>query len=386
MSQAPERSFRGTTLYPADIVVQKVQECSEGRFFSDSFVRLSYAVSNVTFDTIGQQVFEQNRAPGFAFLVCTGDSVVFAKGYGVANIAANEPVTPETRFAIGSLTKQFTAAAVLLLQEEGKLSLEDRLESYVPGMPNGSHITLRMLLNQSSGLRNFPFTREHHWPREGVIRPDQLICLLKTDKPDCAPGEQWAYSNTNYAMLAQVISQLSEMPYGDFLLSRIFRPVGMAQTSDGFLAQQGIATPYESTGTSFAVAEPLLSLDLFYGAGSLVSTVQDISRWNMALMSNRLLKAESLRELWTEGRLPSGKAMGYAMGFVPSMIGSHRQVWHNGYIPRAGGYCFNTIFPDDGLGIIVLSNVSVPSFRGMPEQIVREALSLYEPQNTRPTG
>ncbi len=351
----------------------------------DSLLKSSYAVSNVTFDTIGQQIFEQNRAPGFAFLVCAGGSVVFEKGYGVADIAADEPVTPETRFAIGSLTKQFTAAAVLLLQEEGKLSLEDKLESYVSGMPNGSHITLRMLLNQSSGLRNFPFTREHNWPREGVILPDQLICRLKTDKPDFAPGERWAYSNTNYAMLAQVIAQVSELSYADFLLRRIFSPLGMTQTSNGFLAQEGIATPYEWTGTSFAAAEPPLSLDLFYGAGSLVSTVQDISRWNMALLSNRLLKAESLQELCTEGRLPGGKPTGYAMGVVPAMIGSHRQVWHNGYTPRAGGYCFNAIFPDDGLGIIVLSNVSVPSFRGMPEQMVRDVLALYEPQNMRPT-
>ncbi|MGI4827411.1 MAG: serine hydrolase domain-containing protein, partial [Janthinobacterium lividum] len=315
----------------------------------DSAWKTSYAVFNMTFDTIGQRIFEQKRAPGFAFLVSVGGSVVFAKGYGVANIPADEPATPETAFAIGSLTKQFTAAAVLLLQEESKLSLEDRLESYIPGLPNGSYITLRMLLNQTSGLHNFPNTREHNWPRQGIIRPDQLIDLLRTDKPDFAPGERWAYSNTNYAMLAKVISQVSGVSYGKFLTTRIFGPLGMDQTSDGFLAQEGIATPYEWTGTSFAAAEPPLSLDLFYGAGSLVSTVQDISRWNMALLSHQLLNAELLRNLWTGGRLAGGQPVGYAMGFVLSMIGSHRQVWHNGYTPRAGGYCFNAIFPDDRL-------------------------------------
>jgi CubicO group peptidase (beta-lactamase class C family) len=339
-------------------------------------VETSYAVSNMTFDAIGQRIFEQNRAPGFAFLVSVGGSVVFAKGYGVANIPADEPATPETTFAIGSLTKQFTAAAVLLLQKESKLSLEDRLESYVPGLPNGSSITLRTLLNQTSVLHNFPNTREHNWPRKGIIRPDQLIDLLRTDKPDFAAGERWAYSNTNYAMLAKVISQVSGVSYGKFLTTRIFGPLGMDQTGDGFLAQEGIATPYEWTGTSFAAAEPPLSLDLFYGAGSLVSTVQDISRWNMALLSHQLLNAESLRDLWTEGRLAGGQPVGYAMGFVPSMIGSHRQVWHNGYTPRAGGYCFNAIFPDDRLGIIVLSNGSAQSFRGMPEQMVRDVLDL----------
>jgi D-alanyl-D-alanine carboxypeptidase len=340
----------------------------------------------MTFDTIGQQIFEQNRAPGFAFLVSVGGSVVFARGYGVADIPADEPITPETRFAIGSLTKQFTAAAVLLLQEESKLSLEDRLESYVPGLPNGSYITLRMLLNQTSGLHNFPNTREHNWPREGIIRPDQLIGLLKTDKPDFAPGERWAYSNTNYAMLAQVISQSSGVSYGDFLTNRIFRPLGMEQIGNGLLAQEGIATPYEWTGTSFAAAEPPLSLDLFYGAGSLVSTVHDISRWNMALLSNQVVNAESLRDMWTEGRLPGGQPVGYAMGFVPAMIGSNRYVSHNGYTPRAGGYCFNAIFPDERLGIIVLSNVSAPSFRGVPEQMVRDVWDLFERQSMGSPG
>lgn len=335
----------------------------------------------MTFDTIGQQAFEQNRTPGFAFLVCAGGSAVFAKGYGVADMEAEQPVTPETRFAIGSLTKQFTAVAILLLHEEGKLTLEDRLETYVPGMPNGRQITLRMLLNQNSGLHNYPNTREHDWPRAGVIRPDQIIRLLKTDKPDFTPGEQWAYSNTNYAMLAEVIVQVSGVSYANFLSSRIFGPLGMAQSSNGFVAQAGTATPYEWAANGFAAVEPRLSLDLFYGAGSLVSTAQDLARWNESLMSNRLLKSESLRELWTEGRLPSGKPMSYAMGFVPAMIGSHREVWHNGYCPRAGGYCFHAIFPDDGLAVVVLANASAQSFRGTPERMVRDVLALYDPQS-----
>jgi D-alanyl-D-alanine carboxypeptidase len=332
------------------------------------------------FDTIAQQILEQNRTPGFAFLVCAGCDVVFAKGYGVADVATRQPVTPKTRFAIGSLTKQFTAAAILLLQEEEKLSLEDMLETYVPEVPNGRQITLRMLLNQNSGLHNFPDTREHDWPREGVIPPDQIIEFLKTDKPDFAPGERWAYSNANYAMLAHVIAQVSRVSYGHFLASAIFQPLGMDHTSNGFAAQAGTATPYDWTDNGFAAADPSISLDLFYGAGSVISTAQDLARWYQALMSSQLLKAESLRELWTEGRLPNGKPAGYAMGFVPAMIGSHREVWHNGYSPRAGGYCFNAIFPDDGLAVVVLANGSAQSFRGAPEGMVRDVLALYYPR------
>jgi len=343
-----------------------------------SMRRIALSFPCMPFDTIGQQAFEHNRTPGFAFLVCAGGSAVFAKGYGVADLEVEDSVTPETRFAIGSLTKQFTAAAILLLYEEGRLSLEDRLEAYVPGMPNGNQITLRMLLNQNSGLHNYPNTREHDWPRAGVIQPDQIIRILKTDEPDFAPGERWAYSNTNYAMLAEVIAQVSGDSYSNFLSSRIFGPLSMAQSSNGFVAQAGTATPYEWAANGFVATEPRLSLDLFYGAGSGVSTVQDLARWNEALMSERLLTSESLRELWTEGRLPSGKPMGYAMGFVPAILGSHRELWHNGYSPRAGGYCLHAIFPDDGLAVVVLANGSAQSFRGMPEKMVKDVLALYD--------
>jgi D-alanyl-D-alanine carboxypeptidase len=330
----------------------------------------------MTFDTIAQQVLEQNRTPGFAFSVCAGGEVLFAKGYGVADLVTRKPVTPQTHFAIGSLTKQFTAVAILLLREHGRLLLEDRLETYVPGIPNGRQITLRMLLNQNSGLHNFPNTREHDWPREGVIPPEQIIGFLKMDKPDFLPGERWAYSNTNYAMLAYVIAQVSGQSYGHFLANAIFQPLGMVHTSNGFAAQAGTATPYEWTDNGFAAAVPSLSLDLFYGAGSAVSTAQDLARWTQALMNGQLLKAESLYELWTEGRLSNGKPAGYAMGFVPAMIGSHREVWHNGYSPRAGGYCFDAIFPDDSLAVIILANGSAQSFRGAPEGMVRDVLAL----------
>jgi D-alanyl-D-alanine carboxypeptidase len=329
------------------------------------------------FDHIAKKVHEQNRSPGFAFSICAGGEIAFSKGYGVADVATRLPVTADTRFAIGSLTKQFTAVMLLLLREQGKLSLEDRIESYVPEIPNGRQITLRTLLNQCSGLHNFPNTREHAWPREGIIPPDEIIAILKTDKPDFAPGERGAYSNTNYTLLAQVIAQVSGAAYGHCLKKMIFDPLGMDDTSNGFAAQSGTATPYEWVNNDFIPAHPTISLDLFHGAGSMVSTVEDLAHWNLALMGGRLLSSESLRELWTEGRLPDGRPTGYAMGFVSTMVGSHREVWHNGYSPRAGGYCFNAIFPDDRLAVVVLANASAQSFRGAPEEIVRDVLALY---------
>jgi len=338
------------------------------------------------FDQIGEQVYKEQAAPGFAFLVWSHGSVVFAKGYGLTDLASKTAVTPDTRFAIGSLSKQFTAAAVLLLAQEGKLSLDDKLAKYLPDMPNGDKITLRMLLNQDSGLHNYPLTTEHNWPMSGVIPPEKLIAFLKTDKPDFAPGEKWEYSNANYAVLAFIVSRVSGISYPGFLIRNVFTPLAMKASGSGYAAQSNIATPYERSNGNFRPATPVISLDLFYGAGSAVSSAQDLARWDSALIAGRLLNADSMRALWTNGKLANGDPTRYAMGFIADTIGDHREIWHNGFAPKAGGYCYNAIFPDENLAVVVLSNAPDPSFRGKPEQIVKNVLALYDPRVAQLAG
>jgi D-alanyl-D-alanine carboxypeptidase len=332
------------------------------------------------FDQIGKKIFADQQAPGFAFLVWSHGSVVFAKGYGFSDVASKASVSAETRFAIGSITKQFTAACILILAQQNKLSLDDKLAKYLPEMPNADKITLRMLLNQDSGLHNYPNTREHSWPLEGVIPPDKLIAILKTDKPDFAPGEKWEYSNTNYALLAYIVAKVSGISYSDFLSRNIFTHVGMSSSGNGFAAQAGIATPYEGSDGNFQPAEPKISLDLFYGAGSIVSTVQDLAKWDAALIGNHLLNADSMHALWTNATLPNGQPMNYAMGFIQTTLGGHREIWHNGYSPNAGGYCLNAIFPDDQLAVVILSNASDGPFRGETEKLTLNVLALYDPK------
>ncbi|MGA7317351.1 MAG: serine hydrolase domain-containing protein [Silvibacterium sp.] len=332
------------------------------------------------FDQIGEQVYQEKAAPGFTLLVWSHGKVVFAKGYGLADVVSKTPVTAETRFAIGSITKQFTAASILLLAQQGKLSLDDKLSKYLPEMPNADKITLRMLLNQDSGPHNYPNTREHDWPIQGAIPPEKIIAILKTDQPDFAPGEKWEYSNTNYAVLAYIVSRVSGMPYADFLARNIFTPLGMLASGSGFAAQAGAATPYEGSAGRFHPAEPRISLDLFYGAGSVVSTAQDLARWDAALITKKLLNDDSMHALWTNGTLPNGQRMHYAMGFIVDAIGEHREIWHNGYSPKAGGYCLNAIFPEDDLAVIVLSNSPDSPFRPQPEKIVKSVLGLYDPR------
>ncbi|HYK35144.1 serine hydrolase domain-containing protein [Alloacidobacterium sp.] len=328
---------------------------------------------------IGRTAYEQNRAPGFSLAVWYKGKVVFANGYGYSDVAAKTPVMADTRFPIGSITKQFTAVSIMLLAERGRILLDDKLNRFLPEMPNADKITLRMLLNQTSGLHNYPLTSEHSWPLEGQIDSKSIFAILKTDRPDFPPGERWEYSNTNYAALAEVVAKSSGLSFDQFVQQNIFTPLLMTTSGVGYQAQKEIATPYEGTAGNFAPVPVQLSLDLFYGAGNIVSSANDLIRWDAALIGGRLLNPAAMRELWTAGRLANGQLVNYAMGFVPASIAGHRELWHNGYTPLAGGYCLNAIFPDDQLAVVVLSNSPDAVFQGMPEQMVHEIIAMIDP-------
>jgi len=334
---------------------------------------------DIAFETIGTTALALQTAPGFSFAVARDGEVAFENGYGFADVERWSLVEERTRFAIGSITKQFTAVAILLLAQQGGLSLDDRLAKYLPEFPNGSAITIRMLINQTSGLHNYPLLSEHPWPLSGRISLDSLLRILATDKPDFAPGTKWAYSNTNYAVLSAIIARVAETDEASFLQANIFGPLKMTESGFGYAAQQRpeVALPYHGHG-SFRPQEPIVSLDLTAGAGAMVSSATDLTVWNIALMQGALLDTESMQALWTSGKLRDGKSVAYAMGFVPATLAGHRVLWHNGLAPGAGGYCLNAIFPDAKLAVVVLSNGY--NFSGAAEQIVAHVLAAYYPK------
>ncbi len=331
---------------------------------SAAVVASSQVPTPAAIDAMARQTLASGKAPGFSLAVEWRGKPYFLGGYGLADADKAVKTTAETRYAIGSLSKQFAAVSVLQLSEQGKLTLEDKLARYLPTLPNAGQITLRMLLNQTSGLHNYPNTREHDWPMRGVIATSKLVEILATDKPDFAPGTRFEYSNTNYLALAAIVAQVAGEPYGEYLQRHVFGPLEMAASGNGFAAQQGLAVAASGQGDP---RQPL-SLDLFQGAGSVVSTAADLLKWDQALLDGKLLKAESMRLLWTAGT-PATGGSSYAMGFVTASLAGHREVWHNGLTPTAGGYTLNAIFPEDGLAIVVLSNGA--DFRPEPEKLVR---------------
>ncbi len=321
----------------------------------------------------GNEAISAKAAPGIAIAVVRNGRIAYEGGFGSADLAADAAVTAATRFAIGSLTKQLTAAVIELLAGERKLSLDDPLAKYVPGLPNAGEMTLRMLLVQKSGLHDYPNTEEHDWPMHGPLATSSILAILATDKPDFAPGTQWEYSNANYAALGAVAERVSGLPLGEAFRRYIFGTLEMDRSGYGYAAQTSgaIAVGYRKD----VPEQPPLSLDLFGGAGGAVSSAHDFALWDEALLAGTLLPKSYLDDVWRDG-VPTGEGDGrYAMGWVLAELGGHRELWHNGLAAGVGGYCYNAVFPDDGLAVAILTNGF--GAEGLPERMTREIAAAY---------
>jgi D-alanyl-D-alanine carboxypeptidase len=326
-------------------------------------------------DEYGQRILAAGKAPGFAVAVVRGGTIVYAKGFGLQDIAAARPVTPDTIFAVGSVSKQFTAAAVLLLVQDKKLRLDDRVAQFEPSIPNANELTLRELLNQTSGLHNYADPAEHAWPLQGAIPLQRIIDILATDKPDFTPGTRFEYSNANYAVLTAAVERAGGRPMGAFLSSRIFGPLRMTRSGFGYADQQRLDVARAYRGVKTFTEQDRISADLFSGAGAVLASAADVARWDAALLAHRLLDARSRDLMFAPGTLKDGTPTQYGMGFVPGKLGAHRMIWHNGLAPGVGGYCFNAVFPDDDLAIVVLSNGY--DFSGEPERLTGRLFETF---------
>ncbi|MCE0523882.1 MAG: serine hydrolase [Methylacidiphilales bacterium] len=316
--------------------------------------------------------------PGTAVLVARDGKILFSHGYGLADREKQMPATPETRFRIGSVTKQFTAAAILQLAGENKLSIEDPLSKYFPQYPGGDKITLHNLLNHTSGLHNYT---AHPDFLARVIRPisdADLVAWFQDDPPDFAPGEQFSYCNTGYVLLGQIVGKVSGMSLGDYLQKQFFGPLGMHDT--GVYLN---ATPpdHAARGYSFAnnQLQPALDWDMSWagGAGELYSTVGDLWRWTEALQGGRVLPPEGLQEMTTVVTVPKKDTLilRYGMGLYHTDIGGLPAVGHNGGL---NGFLSCVMwFPEQKVTVAVLGNAMPASPGKSPEEILPIAARAF---------
>jgi D-alanyl-D-alanine carboxypeptidase len=299
-------------------------------------------------------------APGAAVIVVQRGKVLYRGARGLASLELGVPLAPESVFRIGSITKQFTAAAILLLAEEGKLSLADPLTKFLPDYhAQGRLVTLEHLLAHTSGIPSYTDLAEWRALRRNDHSVQQLIDLFQ-DKPfDFAPGERWRYNNSGYILLGAIIEKVSGQGYADFLCTRILAPLGMKSSSYEDLAQitAGRVAGYSRAGAEWRNAD-YLSMSHPHAAGALLSTVDDLARWNRAIESGELLKPSSWQRSATSFALTDGTLTRYGAGWIVGRVGPVATVEHGGGINGFNAYVLRA--PAQGLYVAVLANASPP--------------------------
>ncbi len=294
--------------------------------------------------------------PGAAVLIAKGDEILYQKGFGMANLELDVPIGPEMVMEIGSITKQFTAVSILMLLEEGKLSLDDDITKFIEDYPtHGHHISIHHLLTHTSGIKSYTSMAEWQPEWRKDFTPTELIDFFKNQPMDFAPGEEWSYNNSAYFILGYIIEQASGETYEDFIEKRIFEPLGMTNSYYGSTSRiiENRAYGYQTNENGYINAE-FLSLTQPYAAGSLMSTVGDLYKWNSAVNDGKLIKKETLDLAFTNYKLNNGDPINYGYGWAFNDINGSKTIEHSGGI---FGYVSNGIYlPEEDVYVAILTN------------------------------
>jgi CubicO group peptidase (beta-lactamase class C family) len=299
-------------------------------------------------------------------LVARDGKVVLSKGYGSANLEWDVPNSPSAKFRLGSITKQFTAACILLLEERGKLKVEDPVKKYMPDAPAAwDKVTIFHLLTHTSGIPSFTGFPDYHSTEATPSTPEQLVARFR-DKPlEFQPGEKWNYSNSGYVLLGFLIEKISQQSYSQFVQENIFNPLGMKDSgydsnSTVILHRASGYTPGDKGPTNAGYIDMSIPLS----AGALYSTTEDLLRWEQGLMGGKLLSAASLQKMTTPFKND------YAFGLGVHTKNGHKVIEHGGGIEG-----FNTdlaYYPEDKLTVVVLANLN----GGAPEAIASKLAAV----------
>ena len=301
---------------------------------------------------------KDGRAAGISFVVTKGGQVIASGACGFADLENRVPAATGTVYAIGSLTKSFTAAAVLALADDGRLSLDDPLGKFVPSFPEpGRSATLRQLLNHTAGIRSMTSLGPRYWAQAGrEIEPRDLVAIFANEPSDFPPGTAYRYSNSGYVLLGLVVEKAAGMPWGAFVAQRLLVPLGLGTTRDGQTSDlvPGRARGYSrKKGGGFENAW-YVSLTQGYAAGALLSTGGDIAAWIRRLAVQPPLTPASARAMTTPATLPGGKVLSYGYGLGIDTFAGRRRLFHGGGLP--GFDAWAAFFPDDDLAVAVLCN------------------------------
>jgi D-alanyl-D-alanine carboxypeptidase len=308
-------------------------------------------------DAAADEVLRRTGVPSASIAVVQDGRIAYVRAYGHARLGeAPVAAQPATRYAIGSISKQFTAAALLLLQEDGKLSLDDSVAKYLPELTRARDITIRQLLTHTAGYQDY-------WPHDYTYAPmlepttPEAIMERWAKRPlDYEPGTRWQYSNTGYVIVGRIVELVAGEPLHRFLQRRIFEPLRMTSVLD-FDREPlapGMATGYESYALGPPRESRMSGPGWLFGTAALAMTAEDLARWNLSLMKRGLLTDASYRALETEQLLLSGVGTDYGLGIGVARERQRRKLEHGGEV--SGFTTENIVYPDDGIAIVVLTN------------------------------
>jgi D-alanyl-D-alanine carboxypeptidase len=373
------RRFPASSLYPAiltvTLAVAVLRTTAQSTLSSDLRQKIDQATSNV---------LTRTGVPSASVAIVKDGQIAYLQTYGDARLEPRTPARSEMRYSIGSVSKQFTATAILLLQEQGKLSLDDKVAKFIPDLTRADEISIRQLLSHTSGYQDY-------WPQDYVppfmLRPitaNRILDLWARKPLDFDPGTKWQYSNTNFVIAGVIVEKASGMSLLDFLHARIFDPLGMKSVTNTDQEKLGDSDPtgYLRYGLGPLRPAPKEGKGWLFAAGELSMSAADLAKWDLSIIDQKVLKPSSYKELETEVLLKNGLGTGYGLGVHVTSESGRRVLAHDGEV--SGFTSQNNIFPDDHVAIVVLTNQDAV---GAPEQIALDLAPLLfaveDPETTR---
>ncbi|HEU5100707.1 MAG TPA: serine hydrolase domain-containing protein [Roseiflexaceae bacterium] len=303
-----------------------------------------------------------------AILVARGGQVIISKGYGMADAEHGTPNTAQTRFRLASVTKQFTAAAVVILQARGQLNVQDSICTYLPNCPNAwREITVLHLLTHTSGLPNYTDFASYEPSQMQPTTPDELIARFRDLPLVYTPGTTYSYENSDYVLLGRIVEQVSGQAYADFLRDAIFAPLQM--NDSGVDAGLGIGPGYAVGYGGFNEKAPALDASTLFSAGAAYSTVEDLYRWDQALYSDAIVPAALRAQMFTPF------LSDYAFGWKVDRLGDRLRLSHPGLIDGFATYFAR--YPDDHVTVIVLGNMDAANTSGIGDYLASLVFGSY---------
>ena len=370
----------GRMLKPRMVLGAMLGLCAGGPVVRAQTVNMIDPAMKAHVDAIAAGVMEQRGVPSASVAVVQGGKLVYTHAYGRAHIGPNRAATPDMRYSIGSISKQFTVAAILILQEQGKLKLDDPVGKYIPGLTRGDEVTICQILSHTSGYQDY-------WPQDYLMKPmqqpttAQAIVDQWAKKPlDFDPGTQWQYSNTNYVIAGLIVEKVSGQKLMDFLGEHVFHPLGMRSVwnSDEAKLTQSDATPYIRYALGPLRLAPKEGRGWTFAAGELAMTAHDLALWDESLIAQKVLKPESYRDMFTEVKIKDGKGTHYGLGVSVGDLDGHRDISHGGEV--TGFVSDNEVLVDDGVAVAVLTN----HMAGGASEIARLSASTIAGQKRAP--